>query len=262
MEPLISFRLFAQRIRHMPVLRNAEGLWSLLRKPYLALLNARSKGVRVWWHVGLGPNAAVATGAVWEDYEPEAVAALVGWIRKHPGGQVLDVGSSIGILVRWHSSLMIAPMSLPLIQTWIAWPRCGASANTLPAPDSNWSGVSWGTRKLWCSLWKLRPLQPNRRSKANRPQGTWGQTDISAWIALTRRAFPAGEWMTSAREREIAFAPCSLNAMWRRLKLLVIFRIQAHSGGGECFPALERASTGAAELRTFRGRCEVLFEKH
>lgn len=36
-------------------------------------------------------------GARWEDYEVETVEAFDGWIRRHPGGLVLDVGSSIGI---------------------------------------------------------------------------------------------------------------------------------------------------------------------
>ena len=212
---------------------------------------------------GLGRmRAGYATGAVWEDYEPEAVAALVGWIRKHPGGQVLDVGSSIGIfsavalfaddrtdVVAFDSDLN----SLAAVRRLCQY-AAGARLQLV------WGFL--GDKETVVQPLEIAASTTEQALKSQSPSGTWGQTDISAWIALTRRAFPAGEWMTSAREREIAFAPCSLNAMWRELNCFVFFRVQAHSGGGECFPALERASTGAAELRTFRGRCEVLFEKH
>jgi len=99
MNPRVAFRLFARWVRHSPALAKAEGLWSILRRPYLALLDAGGKGVsvcvagRVWVRM----PAEYAAGAVWEDYEPETVAALADWMCKHPGGQVFDVGCSIGI---------------------------------------------------------------------------------------------------------------------------------------------------------------------
>src|SRR5262249_26548356 len=36
-------------------------------------------------------------GVSWEDYEPASIAAFARWVRAHPTGVVLDVGSSTGI---------------------------------------------------------------------------------------------------------------------------------------------------------------------
>lgn len=96
--PAFYFRLVAKRVRHLPIIRNAEGLWSIFRKPYLKLLNAGHKGVpvhitgQIWVRL-----PAEYTTTAWEDYEPETMTAFVDWLRRHPGGQVLDVGSSVGI---------------------------------------------------------------------------------------------------------------------------------------------------------------------
>jgi FkbM family methyltransferase len=37
------------------------------------------------------------SGGSWEKFEPESIAAFAEWVRRHPGGLVLDLGSSIGI---------------------------------------------------------------------------------------------------------------------------------------------------------------------
>jgi len=94
-----ALRQVARRIRHLPGLDGAEGLWRLLRTPYHRLLDRAGKGVRII----VGGKAAVRmpaefAGGDWELYEPEAVAWFAEWVRCHPGGIVLDVGSSIGIL--------------------------------------------------------------------------------------------------------------------------------------------------------------------
>jgi FkbM family methyltransferase len=91
-------RRIAQHIRHLPGLEGAAGVWSLLRGPYHWLLNAGGRGVEVM----VGGNSVVSmpaefAGGSWEEYEPETVAALAKWVKRHPGGIVLDVGSSIGI---------------------------------------------------------------------------------------------------------------------------------------------------------------------
>jgi FkbM family methyltransferase len=95
---LSTFRRVAQYIRHLPGLDRAEWLWAVLRKPYQRLLNAGGRGVEVL----VGNAAAVRmpadfTGGTWEQFEPEAIAVFADWVRQHPGGLVLDVGSSIGI---------------------------------------------------------------------------------------------------------------------------------------------------------------------
>ena len=93
-----GFRSVAQRIRHLPVLERAEGLWQFVRKPYHKLLNLGGRGVRV--RVGgkadiwMPPEFA---GGSWEAHEPQTVEVFARWIRKHPDGLVLDVGSSTGI---------------------------------------------------------------------------------------------------------------------------------------------------------------------
>lgn len=93
-----KLRLIAQRIRHLPGLEKAEGLWRILRKPYHAMLCVGGRGVQVM----VGGNAAVRmppefAGGSWEQYEPEAIATFAQWARSHPAGIVLDVGSSLGI---------------------------------------------------------------------------------------------------------------------------------------------------------------------
>ncbi|MBE0612754.1 MAG: FkbM family methyltransferase [Burkholderiales bacterium] len=95
---MTALRPIAQRIRHLPGLERAEWFWRLLRKPYHWLLNRGGRGVKVM----VGGNSAVwmppeFSGGYWEHYEPEAVAKLSEWVRHHPGGTVLDIGSSTGI---------------------------------------------------------------------------------------------------------------------------------------------------------------------
>jgi FkbM family methyltransferase len=95
---MTNFRTIAQTIRHLPGLKNAEGLWSLLRRPYHRLLNIHGKGVEIM----VGGVAAIRipaeyAGGSWEDFEPETVVAFIDWLKNHPGGLVLDLGCSIGI---------------------------------------------------------------------------------------------------------------------------------------------------------------------
>lgn len=93
-----DIRAIAQRVRHLPGLERAEWLWSILRKPYHWLLRRGGSGVKVL----VGGSSTVwmppeFSGSEWELYEPEAVAKYSEWVRCHPGGVVLDVGSSTGI---------------------------------------------------------------------------------------------------------------------------------------------------------------------
>ena len=94
-----TLRQIARRIRHLPGLDGAEGLWRLLRKPYHQLLNRGGKGVciRVSGKAAVWIPAEFA-GGDWEQYEPDSVAWYADWVRCHPASLVLDVGSSIGIL--------------------------------------------------------------------------------------------------------------------------------------------------------------------
>ncbi len=73
-------------------------LKEVLRKPYQWLLNTGGRDLEVL----VGGQIAVRVPAEfarhdWEHYEPESIAAVVGWARQHPRGVVLDVGSSDGI---------------------------------------------------------------------------------------------------------------------------------------------------------------------
>jgi len=90
-------RSIAQKVRHLPGLEKAEGLWRCLRGPYHRVLNACG-GVNVC----VGGVAAVRmpaeyAGVNWEDYEPETMRVFGEWVTAHPNGCVLDVGSSVGI---------------------------------------------------------------------------------------------------------------------------------------------------------------------
>jgi len=93
-----QLRLIAQRIRHLPGLESAEGFWQIVRRPYQNLLNTSGYGVSVQ----VGGVAEVRmpaefAGGSWEKMEPESVQIFDKWIRTHPGGMILDIGSSIGI---------------------------------------------------------------------------------------------------------------------------------------------------------------------
>jgi len=95
---MTTLRRAARRVRHLPGIERADGLWRLVRRPYHWVLNAGGKGVRV----DVGGIAAVRmppefAGGEWERYEPESVAALSTWARNHSSGTVVDIGSSIGI---------------------------------------------------------------------------------------------------------------------------------------------------------------------
>jgi FkbM family methyltransferase len=90
-------RTIAQKIRHLPGLERAEGLWSALRGPYQKLLDARGGAeVRVGGCTKVRMPAEYA-GVNWEDYEPENVKVFTEWVAANPESLVLDIGSSVGI---------------------------------------------------------------------------------------------------------------------------------------------------------------------
>lgn len=90
-------RSIAQKVRHLPGLEKAEGLWALLRKPYHKFLNAGGGAeVRVGGCVKVRMPAEYA-GVNWEDYEPENVRVFTKWVAANPDCHVLDIGSSVGI---------------------------------------------------------------------------------------------------------------------------------------------------------------------
>lgn len=91
---------YARWIRHAPILARAEGFWRTLRPVYHKLIDPVGRGVSV--RVGRVHRLrvpAALTGVVggWEEYEPECVAATVGWVRAHPDGVMLDLGCAIGM---------------------------------------------------------------------------------------------------------------------------------------------------------------------
>jgi len=93
-----QLRRVARYVRHLPGLEQAEWVWSSVRKPYLWALDASGAGVEV----KVGDCAVVRipaeyAGGSWERFEPESIAEFAGWVRRHTGGIVLDIGSSIGI---------------------------------------------------------------------------------------------------------------------------------------------------------------------
>ena len=93
------FRRFCQSVRHAPGLRSADALWNLLRSPYHRILNAGGQGVEV--AIGGACIARIPgelAGGSLDTYEPQAVAAMVDWLRRAHRPLLLDVGSAVGIL--------------------------------------------------------------------------------------------------------------------------------------------------------------------
>jgi len=91
-------RIVAQRIRHLPWLERQELIWDVLRGPYHYAINASGRGARVSLARKIEVRMpAVYTGMEWETYEPESVAATLNWVRAHPNGRFLDIGSALGI---------------------------------------------------------------------------------------------------------------------------------------------------------------------
>jgi FkbM family methyltransferase len=91
-------RRVARSVRHAPGLGSADWLWNWLRGPYHRVLNRAGRGVAV--RVGGVADVRMPPeyiGGDWEKFEPESVAAFVGWLNEHPGALVLDIGCSIGI---------------------------------------------------------------------------------------------------------------------------------------------------------------------
>jgi FkbM family methyltransferase len=88
----------ARRVRHLPVLKNADWLWDAVRWQYRRLLAAGGNGVKVMVG-GIAPVRIPSEfiGSSWDTFEPEAVAAFHAWVSGNPDCLILDAGSSIGI---------------------------------------------------------------------------------------------------------------------------------------------------------------------
>ena len=90
------FRRVSQRVRHWPPLRFLEPIWSLLRRPYLWILNSAGSAHGIKVTVGGHPlrlHPAFAT-LRWEYLEHAAYSAFVDELR--PDSVVFDVGAHIG----------------------------------------------------------------------------------------------------------------------------------------------------------------------
>lgn len=97
MNALVSL---AKKLRHAPGLRQADGLWRVLRRPYQWLLNPLGRGVAIELG-GRGirlPTTVLSLHPDWSTYERDAFSALAQWLDRNPSKpQVLDIGSSFGI---------------------------------------------------------------------------------------------------------------------------------------------------------------------
>ena len=91
-----TLRRVAQTVRHHPALTFMQPVWSVLRGPYLALLNrlARESGIEVriaGTPMRLNPLFSTQN---WETVEAVSYQAFAGAVR--PGAVVYDVGAHIG----------------------------------------------------------------------------------------------------------------------------------------------------------------------
>lgn len=88
---------FARIIRHLPVIKKADYLWDILRKPYYNLLNSGKRGVEI----KVANRTAIRipaefTSADWEQYETEPATAVIDFLIKNPATIFLDIGCSKG----------------------------------------------------------------------------------------------------------------------------------------------------------------------
>jgi len=93
------FAKIAHKIRHSPLLKNADILWNILRKPYHALLNIRSKGIPVIINESLTIRIPPQYYKInLSDYEEASTQYLINWINKNPSCLILDIGCSTGYI--------------------------------------------------------------------------------------------------------------------------------------------------------------------
>jgi FkbM family methyltransferase len=93
----LLYRL-ARVIRHAPGIRKAEWLWNFVRPVYHRTLQTVGLGIPVRYGQVTVRLPGEFSGLGWEGYEVEANTAYADWIRKNPVCQVLDVGSSVGLM--------------------------------------------------------------------------------------------------------------------------------------------------------------------
>ena len=80
-----TVRKIGLRVRRSPVLRDADLLWNILRKPYHRVLGLGGRGVKfvVGGKVAIRIPPELSSWEI-ETYEPEAIGALIQWLRTHP----------------------------------------------------------------------------------------------------------------------------------------------------------------------------------
>lgn len=105
----------ARRLRHAPVLRRAERLWSLLRPAYHRILDPFGRGVPMQ----LGgrriqlPAPLLGTNPDWSGYEAKTLAELARWLDAQTAAAplLLDIGCSFGVIssfaLQIHPSLQV-----------------------------------------------------------------------------------------------------------------------------------------------------------
>lgn len=88
-------RQIAKAIRHHPVLERADPLWNALRKPYQLALGFGGRGPKVL----VGGRVAVRIPPAPAHRWPLAPTAPdpIPTVKQHPGGLLIDIGSSFGI---------------------------------------------------------------------------------------------------------------------------------------------------------------------
>ena len=168
-------RKVARSIRHLPGLKNLDGLWDRLRSPYETILNRGGEGVEV----DIGGAARVRMPAAyankpWEKYETETMKVFAEWCRQHPGCRILDVGSSVGIFT-------LAGLSLHPENEVIAFDSDHASLNvlqefcrlasgkrlTLVQGLISSSGCGWGIKKAAETTRQESDAMPKARSNSS-----------------------------------------------------------------------------------------------
>jgi FkbM family methyltransferase len=90
-------RRVARHIRHLPGLKNWDGLWDTVRGPYQRFLNAGGGVDIVVSNTVTIRIPAEFAGGEWDAYEPASIRLAADWAREHRNGLFLDIGSAAGI---------------------------------------------------------------------------------------------------------------------------------------------------------------------
>lgn len=94
---VLVVRQVAKRVRHLPIIKNWNGFWDVVRAPYKRFLDACGGAEIIVSNCVKIRVPAEYSGGDWDHYEPETIRSAVNWARNNDHGLFLDIGSATGI---------------------------------------------------------------------------------------------------------------------------------------------------------------------